>query len=109
MKTIIMSMVILFSFSSFANQEDKKLENSEVSEETFFEYCNSISELGKIIMNSRQRNIPLSKILELSGDELSKSIAIAAYKKPFYNVEENKNNAAIEFSNDILIECIESR
>lgn len=79
------------------------------------ELCIGFASVAKDLMIQRQNAVPLSEVLaEIDSKGISqgatrtyKQLAIAAYKEPLYNTYEFRKEAVEEFSNKILLLCLE--
>lgn len=94
MKKLILITFILLAFNVSAKGKSMQ------------ETCAELHQYSIVVMDARQSNISLVKMMELVGDnEILKIIVIEAYKKPLYNYKPHKDTAIAEFANDIYIEC----
>ena len=74
------------------------------------EMCSEYSELAGSIMTSRQLNVSMADIYNvLKESPVGIEMMKEAYKVPLYSVESNKENAVMEFKNDIFMLCIQGR
>lgn len=73
------------------------------------EDCKSIEMLSTVIMKSRQNNVPMSKIIDVSiahgNIEAIKPVIIDAYNQPVFATENYKHQAISKFSNKWFLEC----
>jgi len=71
--------------------------------------CAAYGGLAETVMSLRQKGVPMSAQMGISG--VSKTvewIIMEAYKKPRYNSEELKQNTIADFRNDVELFCYES-
>ena len=74
------------------------------------EMCSEYSELAGSIMTSRQLNVSMADVYGvLKESPVGIEMLKEAYKVPLYSVESNKENAVMEFKNDIFMLCIQGR
>ena len=69
------------------------------------DYCSELGRLATTVMELRQQEFPMSKVLESSEDETVRNIIFAAYAQRSYQYEENKKRAVAEFANMVMSEC----
>jgi hypothetical protein len=97
MKKLIIALSLAASSSTFAD-------------------CETNYELGKIIMDARQRGVTLTRSLEIVDDptsremtQLAKKIVIAAYKKPIHREDKMKEIEVNLFAADQYLDCREGK
>lgn len=94
MKTIFIALLLTTTIS--------------IAQASVSERCDALADLAESTMELRQAGIPLSKVLEIMGDEtLYKTMTIQAYKQPVWRVEENKINAIAEYRNEWHLACLD--
>ena len=114
MKKIIALMVTIL-FASSVNAGDDKQGKMEL--------CMSMGSIAKTIMEKRQQGAELSKMLtafgaaeeEMAPDSTAKKTALgsvmhilkAAYEVPRWNTSKLQQNAITDFSNEVLLTCIQ--
>lgn len=107
MKKILILIPLLFSsLSIYAKEEMTKNDAIE-------EMCGATADYAKSVMDSRQNGVSLkesianinAKIPKGSIQEYYKAIAYEAYSQKKWESAEYKNNASVEFSNEILLSC----
>ena len=77
-------------------------------------FCSSVSELGKVIMDLRQKNVPMVTLMEYMTTqpelyELGSAMIVEAYNQPRYSTPSNQQNAVTDFANDMFKVCLETR
>ena len=73
------------------------------------ELCTAVSKNAELIMQLRQSNAPISGVLEAVKEvELLVELVIKAYETPRYNSEEYKADAVTDFSNLVMVTCLQS-
>lgn len=98
MKKLILTLAIaLMSTTSFAGDLEK---------------CENVSELARKIMEARQLNMPMSKLLRVFKNEDGsinqgiKFMIIDAYDTPRFSTEEYRRGVIRDFSNEWFKGCI---
>ena len=96
--------ILLLSFSLFTySQSEEQLA-----------MCESLKGLATVIMQNRQQEVDLSKMINLAqeSEEPFKSammeLIIIAYEEPAYSSESYQLNSVKKFSNSVYLECIKS-
>jgi hypothetical protein len=87
------------------------------SEPTDFEVCSGFAELAEQAMSCRQENIDLQLVLGVikkvnAGEaeaKLAKIIILEAYDSPRFHLEENRQDAIMEYKNKIFLQCMKAR
>ena len=77
-------------------------------------YCTEISDLARLIMTGRQRNAPMSAMMEIvtqhsSGEKMTKGLTamiMLAYGQPRYSTERMQQNAINDYANDTFLACM---
>ena len=106
MKTLIVALMMVVPVS-VAAEESKDLGP---------EMCAALGQMSESIMLSRQVGVPLSQMIEITSnegedEELQKTIrkiVLAAYDEPRYNSVDYQQQAAQEFNNKVVLECLRS-
>lgn len=71
------------------------------------ETCKSYANLSKTIMGARQAGASMAEMMQIAdGDKLQEEIIIEAFDKPRMNLEENRREMAVDFENEIYLQCI---
>lgn len=75
--------------------------------------CEHIQKFAETIMDSRQLNVSMSKMMDTMNSSapvqrLAQAIVIAAYKQPRYDTKEMQQSAVRDFGNDAYLECVEA-
>jgi 3-hydroxyisobutyrate dehydrogenase-like beta-hydroxyacid dehydrogenase len=77
------------------------------SEPTKQDLCKSFATYAETVMTARQNGATLVKMLDIAADsEIAQAIIIDAYQSPSYSTDKYKTNAAVEFSNKVLLTCL---
>lgn len=97
MKKIIACMAMLCLSSVTMAETDKRLE-----------LCAVKQNVAKLIMDTRQMGLPMGDILALvdKDDVDSKTWIVVAYKQPRVATDEEKEYAAVVFSEAVLQNCL---
>jgi hypothetical protein len=96
--------ILLLSFSLFTYSQS----------EDHLAMCESLKGLATVIMQNRQQEVDLSKMINLAqeSEEPFKSammeLIIIAYEEPAYSSESYQLNSVKKFSNSVYLECIKS-
>ena len=72
-------------------------------------HCTEIEGLSKAIMGARQANAPMGKMMAIakrSGFGFAESLVIKAYKRPLFSSSEMKKREAVDFANEVYLECL---
>ncbi|EPE99551.1 hypothetical protein RGCCGE502_05190 [Rhizobium grahamii CCGE 502] len=77
------------------------------------ETCRAVGETAKTVMEARQRNADMSKLMEImdrtgEGKEFYRRIVILAYKRPAWHTQKLRDEAISQFSNDIQLACYQN-
>ncbi len=81
--------------------------HAKAEESNTLEYCNLISDVAGKIMELRQSDYPMSKILKkLDGSH--RSLIIQIYSSPKYNSKEYIDQRINETKTQVMISCIKS-
>lgn len=90
--------------------------SNKYSEEEWFSICKSTAGAAKAIMNSRQRGVSMTEMMdkvvgtaEPAIKDVVKAFVIAAYEKPRFNTSEYQQKAEIDFENEAYLVCIKAR
>lgn len=77
------------------------------------EECKRMEHSAKLVMESRQSDVPMSTLWEIAEKsdseyikEMYKLLISSAYDKPRYSVEENQQKAVIDFQNSFFSACM---
>lgn len=101
MKRLILIAVLLTATS--ARADDKASRN---------EYCASAGRMAELVMDARQKERPMSVMMQLKVDpkisELYESMVMNAYNQQAFLTDENKQRAIKEFRNAAELECFKS-
>lgn len=76
--------------------------------------CTSLSEMAKGIMEARQGEVSMAKMMAIKTgekytDDLSATLVEDAYSKSAYSSPENKQSAVSEFENKWFAACLRSK
>lgn len=70
------------------------------------ETCEIYSNIAESVMEFRQMGGDMATLMQkMSGYELSKSLILAAFKKPHYHTEGNQRRAIQDFKNEAFLAC----
>ena len=98
MKKFIAATAIFFTlgFSAFAEEKET------VS-------CKDLSELAGQIMELRQAEVPMSKLMEAMGGEPTlEEIVVIAYSKPSFQGKEFIERQVAEYKNEVYRHCFKA-
>lgn len=74
--------------------------------------CELTSNLAAVIMEARQADVPIYKMREMSESKLEEMLIAAAYVKPIYGAEENKEKIQrkiiLDFKSEIYSKCLQN-
>ena len=100
MKRLLIVLVIVFCFAGIGLAEESE------TKKLTMDQCAKISELAGQIMKSRQRNVPMTNVINIfpAGSPWIE-IVIKAYEMPRMSVEENQQNMIQDFQNQLYLEC----
>ena len=96
--------ILLLSFSLFTYSQS----------EEHLAMCESLKGLATAIMQNRQQEVDLSKMINLAQDSEEPirsamiEMIILAYEEPAYSSESYQLNSVKKFSNLVYLECIKS-
>ena len=72
--------------------------------------CKEVSKVARVVMEKRQQNVSIVKLLEAVGDDsISQNIIILAYESPLYSTEEMKSKTASDFANRVFLICFNAK
>ena len=72
-----------------------------------YSVCKELSVMAGTIMDLRQSNSSMPKLMETVGDsEIAQSLVIDAYSAPLYSLKSNKEKKIKEFENDTYVACV---
>lgn len=96
-KLLLATILTVGSTSAYAsNGEDEQLG-----------LCKAFHGLAYVIMENRQKEESMIKMIEIAGDDkIAKSLILDAYKRPAYKVESNQKQSANRFANDVFALCM---
>ncbi len=98
MKKLIMIGIIILLSAHISNAEDID--------------CGKFERLARVIMENRQNDIPMSKMMSVLDADQRKSffgnMVIAAYEHPSYRTAKMQQNAVDEFADNIYLQCVKS-
>lgn len=98
MRIVFVLAALLFASSAMSN--DRRAE--------VMRACKVQSELGEVIMQSRQQGIPISKMMEhVKGDDVSQALVLVAYKRPRFHAKEAVEREVQEFSSAAYLRCFD--
>lgn len=96
-KLLLATILTIGSSSAFASDG----ENDQLA------LCKAFHGLAHVIMENRQREESMIKMIETAGDnEATKALILEAYKRPAYQVESNQKQSANRFANDVFAICM---
>lgn len=102
MKSLIAATIILAT----------GITTAEANSITGEQICPSIGELAENIMNNRQLDLPMDKVMGIANaveDEAAKAMTRAlimdAYTRPAFSSGEYRLRATAQFKNEMLLEC----
>lgn len=70
--------------------------------------CAVIGELAEKVMEAHQAGVPMSAVMEDSGD-LLKELAIEAYSKPRYSTPRMQQRIIAEFRDAVYLVCVKEQ
>lgn len=77
------------------------------------EECKRMEHSAKLVMESRQSDVPMSTLWEIAEKsdseyikEIYKLLITSAYDKPRFSAEENQQKAVIDFQNSFFSACM---
>lgn len=77
------------------------------------EECKRMEHSAKTVMESRQSDVPMSKLWSIAEEsdseyikEMYKMLIRSAYEKPRFAVEANQQKAVLDFQNDFFSACM---
>ena len=78
-----------------------------IADECVHETCSAISSFAETVMTSRQNNVPMQAMMDITEtkDELFRSIIVDAYSQPRWSAPENRRNAIHEFRDTWYLWC----
>lgn len=100
---LLSTILLLASFSVIAEEKEEE------------DVCESLHGLAQEIMNARQKNVPMPKLVNalqsVEGKEAKFSVLLAkmAYKEPRFSTELHQNNAINDFANDVYLMCLNKK
>ncbi len=108
-KILCLVFIGLVSLNSHAKKEMTKNDAIE-------EICGATSDYAKSVMDSRQNGVSVKESIENINRKMPqgpiqdyyKAIAYKAYSQTKWESKENKDNASVEFSNEIYLSCVEA-
>ena len=72
--------------------------------------CAQLGETARVVMQNRQAGASLSGLMEIAqGNELFVQMILTAYEQPRWNTSENKNKAAEDFANEVMLSCYKAK
>ena len=72
-------------------------------------FCKTFSQTAESLMSARQNGVPMSKAMEIAGDNpLMKAMVSDAYDRPAFSMEENKLKTIREFGDTAYSICWKS-
>jgi len=81
---------------------------AEINDEAL-EACSKIGEMASVVMQARQMNFPMSKVMtSVGGDKLLESMVVAAYRQSNYLSAEMQQESIDSFRNSQEGFCFES-
>ncbi len=99
MNKLILALAIALPFTAQAAKEAP----------TDHDICKSRSDLARNIMELRQKNIPMTKILAVFGTEQKWIKTVKdAYSQPRWSYKALQASATNEFADEYYLECIRS-
>ena len=97
MKKLILAATLALSFNVVAETKTPE------------QICGDLSKAAGHIMEARQLNTDIIKLVEIAdGDKVIINMIKAAYNQPIYAMKENKAAAVTTFKNDVFLVCYES-
>ena len=102
MKKLIIAIMIIITPAITMAEEEKST-------------CETYAGFGKQIMELRQQEFPLNKLMGTFADKnpgakkLMKSIVVRAYRKPCYTTDSYKEKAIKRFYNKLYLECLQAK
>jgi len=99
------AVALSLTIGTLAASESKTKDDQKA---TSTEYCLSISDLAKVIMQRRQGGIPMTILIKLAEeDEVAHAIIMEAYSQPIYSTIETKQKAIQTFADSVLMTCLQ--
>ena len=75
--------------------------------EAVYKVCAAKSVLAKAIMNLRQLDTDIVKMMSEAGTDLLKMMVIEAYSQPYYYSQEAKDRVIADFGTKYYLMCLE--
>lgn len=102
MKKMILTLGLIIAICGPAYSED---------------FCETLGEAAESIMEARQNEAPMGKILKImtnglgpqTGADLMNNMVIAAYEHPAYYSKDMQRKSIARFKNKILLECYKAK
>lgn len=94
-KPLLLTLALAAPFAAKANDEIP-------------ETCKGQAAMAELIMDTRQKGLPLTKVMEVLKQDWTRELAMRAYKRPQYP-EGYRQEPITDFQNDIYLECLELR
>jgi len=70
--------------------------------------CEHIESVARTIMQARQADLPLTKLMSVFSQKLSRSMVMDAYDLPHYSTEKHKKRSINKFANRMFLMCLKS-
>ncbi|MGX5839770.1 hypothetical protein ACWGTI_03485 [Mesorhizobium sp. ArgA1] len=77
--------------------------------------CTFYGDLARTVMEKRQKGVDMSVLMAIVEKQatgqfksLARRIVIAAYAKPLFSLEKNKQQTISEFANEIQVRCYQT-
>lgn len=96
LKVIMLSLVLLVANNAIAASTSSSIK---------MQHCNSIRDIAAQLMDLRQKDVELSKVLNVEGPEVFARLALAAWDEPVFSSEDYKEKAVKEFSHKFSKDC----
>ena len=100
MKEILMGLFVITTLS-LSTIESKAIYESQ------YQVCAATANVAKAIMNLRQLDTDVVKMMNNAEDDLNRSMIIDAYSQPYYYSQEVKDRAIADFSTKYYLMCLE--
>ena len=78
------------------------------TEDKISKHCPGVAAIAKSVMEARQENVPMARMMEVSDTELLREMVVAAYDRPAYRTENVKARAIRDFENEWYLNCVKA-
>ena len=71
--------------------------------------CKEVSKVARVVMESRQNNVDIVKLLEAVDSDVAQTIIVLAYETPLYSTEAMKVKVVKKFANEVFLICFNAK